>query len=72
MACGPWNLPYMNKTIRTFVAAALLSTQPLAYACDYPTKAEIPNGATATKEDMIAGQRRSRTTWPRWKPTSPA
>lgn len=46
----------MKKTIRIFVTAALLFTQPIAFACDYPTKAEIPNGATASKEDMIAGQ----------------
>jgi environmental stress-induced protein Ves len=35
---------------------ALFSAQPLAFACDYPTKAQLPNGATATKEDMLAGQ----------------
>ena len=46
----------MNNTIRISVAAALLAAQSIAFACDYPTRAEIPNGATATKEEMLAGQ----------------
>lgn len=28
-----------------------------AFACDYPARAELPNGATASKEEMLAGQR---------------
>jgi environmental stress-induced protein Ves len=46
----------MNKTIKILAVTALFSAQPLAFACDYPTKAQLPNGATATKEDMLAGQ----------------
>lgn len=30
---------------------------PLALACDYPTRADVPDGTTATKEEMITGQR---------------
>ena len=30
-------------------------------ACDYPERAEIPNGATATRDDMIEGQRSVKT-----------
>ena len=28
-----------------------------AFACDYPQRIDVPDGATATKEDMIAGQK---------------
>lgn len=37
--------------------AALLFAGPLAFACDYPKRAEIPNGSTASKDEMIDGQR---------------
>jgi len=30
---------------------------PLAFACEYPHRADVPDGTTATKEEMIAGQR---------------
>lgn len=30
---------------------------PLAIACDYPQRAGVPDGNTATKEEMIEGQR---------------
>ena len=46
----------MNNKTRIIAAAALLSFQPLAFACDYPAKVDLPNGATASKEDMITGQ----------------
>jgi hypothetical protein len=47
----------MTKLIRTTIIAALLTAAPLALACDYPTRADVPDGATATKEEMISGQR---------------
>jgi len=28
-----------------------------AFACDYPRRIDIPNGTSATKEDMLEGQR---------------
>lgn len=37
--------------------AALIFTSPLAFACDYPKRADIPNGSTASKDEMIDGQR---------------
>ena len=43
------------NAIATIAATTLLT--PLALACDYPTKVDIPNGGTATKEDMLQGQR---------------
>ena len=45
----------MNKTIRIAVATLAFSALP-ALACDYPQRADIPNGATASKEEMLAGQ----------------
>ena len=45
----------MNKTTRIALAALVLASAP-AFACDYPKRADIPNGATATKEEMLAGQ----------------
>jgi len=45
----------MNKTIRIALAALVFTTAP-ALACDYPQRADIPNGATASKDDMLAGQ----------------
>ena len=45
----------MNKKI-LFAAALCLSTSA-ALACDYPHRADVPDGTTATKEQMIEGQR---------------
>ena len=45
----------MNKKI-LFAATFLLSTSA-ALACDYPHRADVPDGTTATKEQMIEGQR---------------
>jgi len=42
--------------IKTATAAVLLSLSLPALACDYPESAEIPNGSTATREEMLAGQ----------------
>lgn len=36
---------------------ALIFSSPLALACDYPQRVKIPNGVTATKDEMVAGQR---------------
>lgn len=46
----------MNKTLRISVAALLFGAAPFAFACDYPQRADVPNGATATKDEMLAGQ----------------
>lgn len=35
----------------------LVLSTPLAFACDYPHRADLPDGSTATKEEMITGQR---------------
>ena len=36
---------------------ALLLFAANAWACDYPSRIEVPNGETATKEEMIEVQR---------------
>lgn len=35
----------------------LLVLVPAAHACDYPARIDVPNGMTATKEQMMEGQR---------------
>lgn len=47
----------MNKLIKTAVFVAMLFAAQGALACDYPQRINVPDGATATKEDMIAGQK---------------
>lgn len=51
----------MNKTSTIALASALLAFSSIAIACDYPQRANIPNGGTATKDDMLAGQRAVKT-----------
>lgn len=47
----------MIKTIGLFVCVSSLLIAPTAFACDYPARIDLPNGGTATKEDMLQGQR---------------
>ncbi len=47
----------MNKLMKLAASVALVSMASGALACDYPKRADVPNGATASKEEMIAGQR---------------
>ena len=47
----------MKKSIATLVSIPLFLAAGTALACDYPARILIPNGNTATKEDMIEGQR---------------
>ncbi len=46
----------MTNKIQTSIAFLLLSAAPLSFACEYPQRADVPNGATASKEEMLAGQ----------------
>ena len=41
---------------KIIIAAAILFFSAVTFACDYPARAELPNGASATKEAMLAGQ----------------
>jgi len=46
----------MMKTVfKSVCATILLAISSLALACDYPAAVDIPNGSTATKEEMIGG-----------------
>lgn len=47
----------MNKISKTLISAMLVLSAPLSLACDYPHRANVPDGSTASKEEMIAGQR---------------
>lgn len=46
----------MNKICKLCSALLLLIFAQSALACDYPNRILIPNGNTATKEEMLAGQ----------------
>ncbi len=47
----------MNKIMKSAVSVAILLLAQSALACDYPKRVDMPNGATAGKEAMIAGQK---------------
>jgi hypothetical protein len=47
----------MIRFIKASCTVAVILFGPVALACDYPEHTSIPNGATATKEEMIAGQK---------------
>jgi hypothetical protein len=47
----------MNKIIKSAVSVAIFFIAQGALACDYPNRVDLPDGATATKEDMIAAQK---------------
>lgn len=47
----------MNNSVRLICAIALTIGIQSALACEYPERVTIPNGTTATKEEMLDGQR---------------
>lgn len=47
----------MNKMTKLMILSAIIVAAPPVFACDYPHRTDIPDGSTATKEEMIAGQR---------------
>ena len=46
----------MKKLIKIALSISLVFFGQSAFACDYPNRVLIPNGNTATKDEMIAGQ----------------
>ncbi len=46
---------FASKTL-TLISLSLLSATALGN-CEYPPRIDIPNGAEASKEDMLAGQK---------------
>lgn len=47
----------MNRLPVITIAAAIIAISPSALGCDYPKRVDIPNGVTASKDEMLAGQR---------------
>lgn len=46
----------MSKITNSFLSIAFLLAAQVVFACNYPAKISVANGATATKEEMIASQ----------------
>lgn len=46
----------MKNLTRIVAATALFASPALALACEYPERPTLPDGGTASKEEMIAGQ----------------
>lgn len=44
----------MNTLLKSLLASSLLLAAQSALACDYPERPEIPDGTTATKDQMLA------------------
>lgn len=47
----------MKKSIRIIPSIALIFVAQAGIACDYPDRISLPNGATATKDEMLSGQK---------------
>ena len=46
----------MNTLTRFITVASMLAITPAALACEYPARPDsLPDGASATKEEMLAG-----------------
>ena len=46
----------MNRQFRLALGAIFFLTSSLAFACDYPNRPHIPEGDSASKEDMLAAK----------------
>lgn len=47
----------MKKLILFVFSFSLMFIAQSALACEYPTRVLVPNGNTATKDEMVVGQR---------------
>lgn len=47
----------MIPMLKVVSIVSLLAFAPTSFACDYPGRIKMPIGLTATKEDMLIGQR---------------
>lgn len=46
----------MNRITKVVVATIFFLSAPAVLACDYPSRpGDLPDGSTATKEEMLAG-----------------
>ena len=46
----------MNKTIKIATGCLLLIAAPITFAFDYPDRPSIPDGSTASKEELLAAK----------------
>ena len=46
----------MNKLFRPALGATLILASVTVFACDYPERPFIPDGATASKEELLAAK----------------
>lgn len=46
----------MNIKTSIAIGGLILLAAPLTFACDYPERPSIPDGASATKDDMLAAK----------------
>ena len=51
----------MTRLIKLICSVSIVLVAQSALACDYPSRVLIPNGSTATKDDMLNGQRNVKT-----------
>ncbi len=47
----------MIKFVIASCTIAVFVFSPAALACDYPERISVPNGSSATKDEMVSGQR---------------
>lgn len=52
---------FASNVMRMIISLVMIFAMPIAFACDYPHRTDVPDGNTATKEEMIAGQRAIKT-----------
>ena len=45
----------MSRFAKAIFTIAVIIFAPVSLACDYPKSIDVPNGNTATKEEMMAG-----------------
>ena len=45
----------MKMTIKFAIGCCVLLAAPTTFACDYPERPVIPDGATVSKDEMLAG-----------------
>jgi hypothetical protein len=50
-------ISHMRELARYACFTVFLFAAQVGYACDYPTRVSVPNGSTASQEEMIEGQR---------------
>ncbi len=43
----------MNITIRNAVGCCILMACPVSYACDYPERPTLPDGSTASRDELM-------------------